>query len=160
MRSLHPPSSLAQRPSHTVVVQPHPRRQDHPRRAGLLSAVRDFRAGANDFFADTRPGPKHAPTKDAARQRILALRAEGYSIDEIAATLRTERTPLNRTGISEVITEAGLPRIWRRPDAQRGGPHRSDLRRARILDLTDLPATAPTQMAAFDQAGDSVRHAP
>jgi hypothetical protein len=117
--------------------------------AGLLSAVRDFRAGASDFFTDSRPGPKHAPAKDAARDRILALRAEGHSIDEIAATLRTEQIPLNRTGISEVIAEAGLPRIWRRPDAQRGGPHRADLPRARTLDLTDLPDAAPTQMAGL-----------
>jgi len=116
---------------------------------GLLSAVRDFRAGARDFFTDSRPGPKHAPAKDAARDRILALRAEGHSIDEIAATLRTEGIPLNRTGISEVIADAGLPRIWRRPDAQRGGPHRGDLPRARVLDLTDLPDAAPTQMAGL-----------
>jgi len=116
---------------------------------GLLSAVRDFRAGARDFFAEGRPGPKHAPAKDAARERILALRAEGHSIDEIAATLRTEQVPLNRTGISEVIADAGLPRIWRRPDTQRGGSQRGDLPRARVLDPADLPEAAPTQMAGL-----------
>jgi len=52
------------------------------------------------------PGPKHAPAKDAERDRILQLCAEGHSIDEIAATLRTEQIPLNRTGISEVMAPA------------------------------------------------------
>ena len=33
---------------------------------GLHSAVRDFRAGARDFFTDPRSGPKQAPGKDAA----------------------------------------------------------------------------------------------
>jgi len=74
--------------------------------AGLNSAVADFRAGAKNFFLDARPGPKTAPGKDAARTRIIALRAQGYSIDEIATALATEGIGLNRTGISEVIAEA------------------------------------------------------
>jgi len=77
---------------------------------GLYSAVRDFRAnrgGARDFFADPRPGPKTAPAKDAARTRIIELRAQGHSIDEIGTVLAREGVALNRTGINEVITEAG-----------------------------------------------------
>ena len=107
--------------------------------AGLYSAVRDFRAGAHEFFTENRPGPKHAPGKDAARERIIALRSEGYSIDEIGTVLAREGIALNRTGINEVIAEAGLPRIWRRPDAARGGPLRDDLPRARALQATDYP---------------------
>ena len=120
--------------------------------AGLHSAVADFRAGARNFFVDARPGPKSAPGKDAARNRIIALRAQGYSVDEIAAELAAEGIGLNRTGISEVITEAGLPRIWRRPEAARGGPRREDLPRARALAVDDyakLPAHAPTRMAGL-----------
>ncbi|MGB8384934.1 MAG: hypothetical protein WCG47_27475, partial [Dermatophilaceae bacterium] len=120
--------------------------------AGPHSAVQDFRAGARDFFTDSRPGPKTAPGKDAARARILELRAESYSIDEISAVLTREQIPLNRTGISEVIAEAGLPRIWRRPDAARGGPRREDIPRARALqpsEVTGLPADAPTRMAGL-----------
>jgi hypothetical protein len=90
--------------------------------ASLLSAARDFRAGAREFFVSGRPGPKTAPGKDAARARIIELRAAGHSIDEIAEALAAEGTPLNRTGIAEVIAAEGLPRLWRRPDAERGGP--------------------------------------
>jgi hypothetical protein len=121
--------------------------------AGLHSAVQDFRAGAKDFFVDARPGPKRAPGKDAARTRIVELRSEGYSIDEIAAVLVREQIALNRTGIAEVIAEAGLPRIWRRPEAMRGGPAgRTRPPRARALeatDLADLPADAPTRLAGL-----------
>jgi hypothetical protein len=60
--------------------------------ASLLSAVRDFRAGARDFFVCGRPGPKTAPGKDAARPRIIELRAAGHSIDEIAGALAAEGT--------------------------------------------------------------------
>jgi hypothetical protein len=98
--------------------------------ASLASAVRDFRVGAREFFFTGRPGPRTAPAKDAAHPRIIELRAAGHSIDEIADAGRGH--PLNRTGIAEVIAAEGLPRMWRRPDADRGregpghlGPRRS-----------------------------------
>jgi len=84
--------------------------------------VRDFRAGDRDFFLERRPGPKVAPGKQAARARIVELRRAGHSIDEIAVALRDEGTPLNRTGISEVVAEEGFERLWRRPEPARGAP--------------------------------------
>jgi hypothetical protein len=106
--------------------------------------VQDFRAGAREFFTSGRPGPRTAPAKDAARPRIIELRAAGHSIDEIAAALAAEGTPLNRTGIAEVIAEQGLPRMWRRPDAGRGGPAREIQARAEALDFTALAGRAET----------------
>ena len=117
--------------------------------ASLLSAVRDFRAGARDFFVTGRPGPKTAPAKDAARPRIIELRAAGHSIDEIAQALAAEGTPLNRTGIAEVIAEQGLPRMWRRPDADRGGPAREVQARAEAADFPRWPARAETRLAGL-----------
>ncbi|HWM99409.1 MAG TPA: hypothetical protein VNO54_20395 [Streptosporangiaceae bacterium] len=117
--------------------------------ASLLSAVRDFRAGAREFFTAGKPGPKTAPGKDAARPRILELRAAGHSIDEIAAALAAEGTPLNRTGIAEVIAEQGLPRLWRRPDAERGGPAREIQARAEAAGFAALPERAGTRLAGL-----------
>ena len=117
--------------------------------ASLLSAARDFRAGARDFFVSGKPGPKTAPGKDAARARIIELRAAGHSIDEIAGALAAEGTPLNRTGIAEVIAAEGLPRLWRRPDAERGGPAREIQARAEEADFTALPARAETRLAGL-----------
>ena len=117
--------------------------------ASLLSAVRDFRAGAREFFTAGKPGPKTAPGKDAARPRILELRAAGHSIDEIAAALAAEGTPLNRTGIAEVIADEGLPRLWRRPDAERGGPAREIQARAEAAGFAALPERAGTRLAGL-----------
>ena len=117
--------------------------------ASLLSAVRDFRAGAREFFVTGKPGPKTAPGKDAARPRILELRAAGHSIDEIAQALAAEGTPLNRTGIAEVIADEGLPRLWRRPDAERGGPAREIQARAGALNFGELPDQAETRLAGL-----------
>ena len=111
--------------------------------------MRDFRAGAREFFVTGRPGPRTAPGKDAARPKILELRAAGHSIDEIAEALAAEGTPLNRTGIAEVIAGEGLPRLWRRPDADRGGVRREIQPRAEALDFTTLPARAETRLAGL-----------
>jgi transposase-like protein len=115
----------------------------------LHSAVRDFRAGRRDFFVTARPGPKVAPAKQAAHARVLELRAAGHSIDEIAAALTAEGTSLNRTGVAEIIAGEGLPRLWRRPEQLRGGPHRETLPKAGPLDFATLPERSETRVAGL-----------
>ncbi len=117
--------------------------------AGLQSLVRDFRAGKLELFPQRRPGPKRAPAKDAARARVVELRLAGHSIDEISEALTHEGTPLNRTGVSEIIAEEGLPRIWRRPEHERGPVRREQLPRAKVLDFAQLSAVSPTRVAGL-----------
>jgi hypothetical protein len=117
--------------------------------AALQSAVRDFRAGRRGFFSPPRPGPKSAPAKDAARDRVLALREAGHSVDEISDVLAGEGTPLNRTGVAEICAEEGLPRLWRRPEAERGGPRRATLPRAGPLDFDHAPDQAASRVAGL-----------
>ena len=96
--------------------------------ATLRSAVRDFRAGKNGFFLNPRPGPTRAPAKNAAREKILALRRAGHSAAQITEHLAGTATPLNRTGVAEVINEAGLGRLPVRP-AGSNGPRTGTTRR-------------------------------
>jgi hypothetical protein len=117
--------------------------------AGFTSLVRDFRAGKLEFFPTTRPGPRRAPAKDAAYARVIELRLAGHSIDEISAALAAERSPLNRTGVWEILAAEGLPRLWRRPAHQRGGVLREQLPRAKVLDFAQLPAGSPTRVAGL-----------
>jgi hypothetical protein len=65
----------------------------------------------------------------------LELRRAGSSLDEIAIAIRAAGTPLNRTGIAEVLSQAGLPRLWRRAASGRGTPHRESLIRAQRIDF-------------------------
>jgi hypothetical protein len=48
-----------------------------------------------------------------------------------------------------VIAAEGLPRLWRRPDADRGGVAREIQHRAEALDFTTLPARAETRLAGL-----------
>src|SRR6266436_5619012 len=115
----------------------------------LHSAVRDFRAGRREFFVTPRPGPKSAPAKDAARGRIVALRRAGHSVYEISEALAGTDTPLNRTGVSEVLAEEGFTRQWPRPHAARGGPKKEPLAAAGVVDFEALPRRWTTKVAGL-----------
>jgi transposase len=117
--------------------------------AALQSLVRDFRAGRCEFFLTSRPGPKTAPAKDAARARIIELRRTGRSAHEIATALAEEGTALNRTGVAEVLAEEGFPRLWPRPHGERGLPRRENQPRTKVVDCAALPAQAPTRVAGL-----------
>lgn len=117
--------------------------------ASLLSLVRDFRAGRRDFFLAPRPGPRAAPAKEAARARVVELRREGRSAHEIAAALAEGGTPLNRTGVAEILAEEGFARLWPRPYAARGVPRREILPRAAPIDFRVWPALADTRVAGL-----------
>lgn len=117
--------------------------------ATLRSVVRDFRAGKTGFFINPRPGPTRAPAKNAARERIIELRRAGHSATEIAEALAGTATPLNRTGVAEVLAEAGFPRLAVRPPGERGAPYRDHPRRAAVLDFAELAPSAETKVAGL-----------
>lgn len=77
------------------------------------------------------------------------MRRAGHSATEIAEALAGSATPLNRTGVAEVLTEAGFGRLPVRPPAERGAPYRDHPRRAQLLAFTDLPARAETRVAGL-----------
>jgi hypothetical protein len=115
----------------------------------LNSIVRDFRSGRREFFVSARPGPKRAPAKDRAHDRIVELRSAGHSIDEIALVLAREGIALNRTGIAEVIAEEGFERLWRRPEVLRGAPRREQLPRTGVIDFEQWPERVETKHAGL-----------
>ena len=82
----------------------------------MASLLREFRAGRLELFAPPgKPGPKNAPAKDRARARVTELRRQGLSVYEISARLRAEGTPLNRTGVGQILSEEGFGRLLRGP---------------------------------------------
>jgi hypothetical protein len=115
----------------------------------LRSVVRDFRAGKTGFFLDPRPGPRRAPAKNAAREAIIELRRAGHSASEISEALLGTSTPLNRTGVAEVLAEAGFPRLPVRPPAERGAPYRDHPRRASRIVFGELAPRAETKVAGL-----------
>lgn len=85
----------------------------------VQTMVRDFRAGDTDLFVDRRPGPRAAPAKQAAREQVVRLRAQGLSVVDIADALQVTDTPLNRTGVWELLRDEGFERLAPRPPGAR-----------------------------------------
>jgi hypothetical protein len=124
-------------------------------RATMASLIRDFRAGQVELFAPPgKPGPKTSPAKDRARARVIELRREGLSVYEISARLRAEGTPLNRTGVGQILAEEGFGRLLRNPapEAQHQPAHRRARHPAaprRGHRLRRVPARAETRLAGL-----------
>jgi hypothetical protein len=72
-----------------------------------------------DFFLATRPGPRFQPKKSAARDQILALRKQNYSIYEISEALHEQNLALSPTAVSEVLRAEGFAPLPRRRDEER-----------------------------------------
>jgi transposase len=85
----------------------------------VQAMVRDFRAGDTNLFVDRRPGPRTAPAKQAAREQVVRLRTQGLSVVDIADALAATDTPLNRTGVWELLRDEGFERLAPRPPGLR-----------------------------------------
>jgi hypothetical protein len=125
-------------------------------RASMASLLRDFRAGRLEgmFAPPGKPGPRAAPAKDRARARVIELRRQDLSVHEISARLRAEGTPLNRTGVGQILTEEGFGRLLRGPaPAASASPSTAGrdtrLPRAAVMDFAALPARAETSLAGL-----------
>jgi hypothetical protein len=93
-----------------------------------------LRGGKMRLFTDPRPGPK-GPRKATGRLRVrvLALRAAGHSVTEIAAALTAEGLPVSPQTAWQILDAEGLPRLPRRDESRRGPPARLDVVQAAKL---------------------------
>ena len=71
------------------------------------------------FFVSPRPGPRSQPKKSAARDLIVRLRKQNYSVYEISQTLKDRNAPLSPTAVREVLKEEGFAPLPRRLDEER-----------------------------------------
>ncbi|HVB44689.1 MAG TPA: hypothetical protein VNF47_18585 [Streptosporangiaceae bacterium] len=126
-------------------------------RWAMINLVREHRAGKLELFAPARkpgPPPGTAPARDAARGRVIELRRQGLSTYEISARLAARGTPLNRTGVGEILAEEGFGRLIRHPEpaesVSAATPGRdTTLPRAAVLDLDAWPERLDTVRAGL-----------
>jgi hypothetical protein len=109
--------------------------------------VRDFSPEAGEFFVERRPGPRVAPAKVAARDEVLRLRAAGHSVTEITQALASTPTPLNRTGVWELLVAEGHERLGPRAPGERGPPTRDDPPRTRVIGWPEQPIRVSSDYA-------------
>src|SRR6266699_4050078 len=71
------------------------------------------------FFVSPRRGPQTQPKKSAARQLIIQLRKQNYSVYDISRTLHERKLPLSPTAVREVLKAEGFAALPRRLDEER-----------------------------------------
>jgi hypothetical protein len=71
------------------------------------------------FFLETKPGPRFAPKRDGARARVIALRKQNYSTEDICRLLRDEGILLSAVSIWAILNEEGFEKLPRRPEEAR-----------------------------------------
>lgn len=76
------------------------------------------------FFITPKRGPQAQPKKDPARETIIALRKQNYSVSEISEALKEAGIPLSAKAVDEVLKSEGFAPLSRRsfrerPDAAR-----------------------------------------
>jgi transposase len=86
-----------------------------------------LRKGKLALFTEGKPGPK-GPRKATGelRARVLALRAAGHSVSEIAAALTGQGLPVSAQTAWQILDAEGIPRLPRRDEGRRGPPARLD----------------------------------
>lgn len=126
-------------------------------RWSMIDLVRKHRAGRLELFAAPRkpgPPPGAAPAKERVRGRVIELRRDGLSSYEISARLATEGTPLNRTGVAEILAEEGFGRLLRHPEPVASASpatagRDTALPRTKRIDFDSWPATVETGKAGL-----------
>lgn len=71
------------------------------------------------FFVSPRPGPRAQPKKAAARDLVVSLRKQNYSVYEISERLQERRCPLSPTAVRELLKAEGFAPLPRRLDEER-----------------------------------------
>ena len=72
-----------------------------------------------EFFVSTRPGPRTQAKKSGARDRVVALRKQNFSVYEISEALKLEGLGLSPTAVRELLKAEGFAPLPRRLDEER-----------------------------------------
>jgi transposase len=110
-----------------------------------------LRTGKLHLFTDAKPGPK-GPRKATGelRQQVLALRAAGHSVTEIAAALTAQGLPISAQTCWQILDAEGIPRLPRRDEGRRGPPARLDaVKAAKLPGWPERPLAVPCDHAGL-----------
>src|SRR6266571_4087465 len=99
-----------------------------------------LRGGRMEFFTAAKPGPKGPRKAGRVHDRVLALRADGHSVTEIAAALHAEGTPVSAQTVWTILDAEGIGRLVRDDTGRRGTPARLDPVKATTLSPSSWPA--------------------
>jgi len=100
------------------------------------------------FFLESKSGPKFSSKRDIARDRVIDLRKQNYSTEDIARLLKDEGILLSAVSIWAILNEEGFKKLPRRDDSERPQWPRQDLAPyADVRQFSLLPRVMDTRIA-------------
>lgn len=101
----------------------------------LYSLIRDARSGKISLFPEIRRGPIGRQTPDYIQQRILDLRKQKLSSEDIRIFLQKEGYKLSARTVERVLNDRGFSRLERRTLAEKGRTTKNQLISERAIPL-------------------------
>ena len=93
-----------------------------------------FRQNPNRlFFLPPKKGPQASPKKSQAREQVITMRKQNFSVYDIKRALEESGTLLSHVSISIILKEEGFTRLPRRRDEERPNKVQPD-----IADVADV----------------------
>jgi transposase len=80
---------------------------------------KDLRDGVNPFFIEKKPGPKERLTNDKTIERIVSLRKQNHSINDIKVVLDAEGMTVSLDTIDKILKSDGFAPLPKRTRKQR-----------------------------------------
>jgi len=86
----------------------------------LQALVRDFRQGKLIFFHPKKPGPKERSSSKDLQAKIVSLRKQNLSAEDIKEKLSSENIQIGLSTIERILADQGFVKLLRRTNKDRG----------------------------------------
>src|SRR3990170_5711047 len=86
----------------------------------LQAIIRDFRQGKLIFFPPKKPGPKDRTISEEAKTKIITLRKQNLSAEDICNQLLSEKIKISLRTVERILEDEGFSKLSRRTNKARG----------------------------------------
>ncbi|MDP2789105.1 MAG: hypothetical protein Q8O46_03595, partial [bacterium] len=86
----------------------------------LQAIIRDFRKGKLIFFPPKKPGPKDRTTPEETKTKIISLRKQNLSAEDIYNQLLSENIKISLRTVERILEDEGYSKLPRRTNKERG----------------------------------------
>ncbi len=86
----------------------------------LQAIIRDFRQGKLNFFPPKKPGPKDRNISEETKTKIISLRKQNLSAEDISNQLLSENIKISLRTVERILDDEGFSKLSRRTNKERG----------------------------------------
>jgi transposase len=86
----------------------------------IQAIIRDFRQGKLIFFPQKKSGPKDRTVSEEAKTKIISLRKQNLSAEDICSRLLSENIKIGLRTVERILDDEGFSKLPRRTNKERG----------------------------------------